>query len=226
MNEKPNYYSILPAVVRYDPDLTDKAKLIYSEITSLANKTGECWANNEYFMKLFAISESTIIRIIRQLKRKNYIDINYIYKENSKEIKQRIIQLIGSVKNDTTSCQNWQLGGVKNDGDNNKNNNNKKEIYKEKILTDNELSKNIKDILIEWLEYKKYAYEELGLKKLLTTIKKYLKEYTEEELIDVINESMASLYQGITFNKLKPKPKKANNTKPETINDDGVYRIL
>ena len=30
-NIKSSYYSILPAVVRYDKDLTDKAKLLYSE---------------------------------------------------------------------------------------------------------------------------------------------------------------------------------------------------
>ena len=42
MNEniKSSYYSILPAVVRYDKDLTDKAKLLYSEITCLCNKEG------------------------------------------------------------------------------------------------------------------------------------------------------------------------------------------
>lgn len=226
MNEKPNYYSILPAIVRYDIDLTDKAKLIYSEITSLANKTGECWANNEYFMKLFAISESTIIRIIRQLKRKNYIDINYIYKENSKEIKQRIIQLIGSVKNDTTSCQNWRLGGVKNDGDNNKHINNKKEIYKERILNDDNLSANIKKSLIEWLEYKKYSYEDLGLTKLISQIKKLLNEYQEDDIISLIDESIASLYKGIIFNKLKKNSKRVNNYTPTTVNDDGVYRVL
>ena len=39
-NIKSSYYSILPAVVRYDKDLTDKAKLLYSEITCLCNKEG------------------------------------------------------------------------------------------------------------------------------------------------------------------------------------------
>ena len=52
MNEKPNYYSILPAIVRYDPDLTPTAKLLYSEITSLVNKTGICWASDKYFAYL------------------------------------------------------------------------------------------------------------------------------------------------------------------------------
>ena len=36
-NEKPSYYAIIPANVRYDKRLTDKAKLLYGEITCLTN---------------------------------------------------------------------------------------------------------------------------------------------------------------------------------------------
>ena len=47
--EKPSYYSILPAKVRYDENLTSMEKLLYSEITSLCDRTGACWAANSYF---------------------------------------------------------------------------------------------------------------------------------------------------------------------------------
>ena len=46
MEERPSYYSIITADVRYDKSLKDKAKLLYSEITALANKNGYCYASN------------------------------------------------------------------------------------------------------------------------------------------------------------------------------------
>lgn len=51
MNEeiKSNYYAIIPAVVRYYNELTDKAKLLYGEITCLSSKEGYCFATNNYF---------------------------------------------------------------------------------------------------------------------------------------------------------------------------------
>ena len=44
--EKPNYYAIIPAEIRYDKKLTPNSKLLYGEITALANKEGYCWAGN------------------------------------------------------------------------------------------------------------------------------------------------------------------------------------
>jgi len=40
--ENPNYYSILPANVRYDKKLTPFEKILYSEIVALTNKDGYC----------------------------------------------------------------------------------------------------------------------------------------------------------------------------------------
>lgn len=129
---KPNYYSILPAIIRYDKKLTDKAKLLYSEITSLCNFTGECYANNEYFEKLYDLSESTISRIIKQLKKNGFIDIKYIYKNGTKEIEKRIISIPNNPHAEVVS--ELTPGGVKNDGDNNikKYNIPKGILYKEK----------------------------------------------------------------------------------------------
>lgn len=130
---KPSFYSILPAKVRYDKELKDKAKLIYSEITSLSNSDGECYALNEYFCNLYDISEATITRIIRQLKKKKLIEIEYIYKEGSKEILKRVIKIPQTFYDEGVSKMTPR--GVKNDRDNNikKYNIPKGILYKEKI---------------------------------------------------------------------------------------------
>ncbi|WP_138158752.1 helix-turn-helix domain-containing protein [Peptoniphilus catoniae] len=84
-----NYFSIMTAEVRYDEDLTANAKILYSEITALANKDGYCYANNNYFSKLYKVSNVTISRWISQLVDKGYIKRVIEKKEGSNEITGR-----------------------------------------------------------------------------------------------------------------------------------------
>ena len=72
---KPNYYSIIPAEVRYSENISSTAKLIYAEISSLTNKEGFCWANNKYFSDLFNISRTQISNIISKLQKQGFINI-------------------------------------------------------------------------------------------------------------------------------------------------------
>ena len=66
--EKPNYYSYIPAHVRY-ADITPNAKLLYAEITALLQMNGVCFASNNYFSKLYNKNKVTISRWISELKR-------------------------------------------------------------------------------------------------------------------------------------------------------------
>ena len=66
--EKPGYWAILPASVRYDERLPANAKLLYAEISSLTDQRGYCWASNAYFAALYGVSERTIIRLLRALE--------------------------------------------------------------------------------------------------------------------------------------------------------------
>ena len=83
--EKPNYYAIIPAEVRYDNDLRAGAKIFYGEITALCSKYGVCTASNNYFAELYDMSPSGVSRWITQLKDKGYIYVEY--EKEGKEIK-------------------------------------------------------------------------------------------------------------------------------------------
>ncbi len=99
MNEEilnKSYFAILPANVRYDTRLKDKAKLLYGEITALCNEKGFCWASNNYFAELYSISKGTVSKLLSELKKYGYINIELIYKDNSKEVKKRIITLLSN----------------------------------------------------------------------------------------------------------------------------------
>jgi hypothetical protein len=68
-----SYYAVIPANVRYSKDVPDGAKLLYGEITALANETGYCWASNSYFAGLYGKSPDTISRWVSQLAAAGFI---------------------------------------------------------------------------------------------------------------------------------------------------------
>lgn len=79
------YYAVVPAPVRYDPELSPSAKLLYCEITSLCTSKGYCWATNEYFTRLFELSASTISRLISQLERRGHVRIKTVATKTGSE---------------------------------------------------------------------------------------------------------------------------------------------
>lgn len=80
MEQQPNYYSIIPANVRYDKRLKANEKLLFSEITALANKQGYCHAKNSYFADLYQVTKVTISTWINHLKECGYLKIKNTYK--------------------------------------------------------------------------------------------------------------------------------------------------
>lgn len=95
--QKPSYYSILPASVRYDKSLHPNAKILYTEITALCQRQGYCWASNNHFADLFDVSERSVINWLNNLKEKGYIKTKFIYKKDSKEIDHRRIYILDPI---------------------------------------------------------------------------------------------------------------------------------
>ena len=94
MKEKPSYYAIIPAEVRYSKKLTPNAKLLYAEITALCNMNGKCTASTEYFCRLYEVSRVSIQKWLKNLEDNNYINRVNIYKPYSKQIDYRLITLV------------------------------------------------------------------------------------------------------------------------------------
>ena len=69
----PGYDAVIPARVRYDPTLRDKAKLLYGEIRALSNREGYCWASNAYFCKLYGISDRCLQDHFKALEEAGHI---------------------------------------------------------------------------------------------------------------------------------------------------------
>ena len=137
--EQPNYYAIIPASIRYDSNLNNGEKILYGEITALSNKTGVCYASNNYFARLYNVHPSTISRWISNLKKNNYIDVIYL-KEN-KEIIHRALRLKG-IALKKHLLQEEQGGYCINSKGNNTSDNNIDEYMKPEIFDCNWLERD------------------------------------------------------------------------------------
>lgn len=111
--DKPSYYAIVPATVRYDNNLKANEKLLFGEITCLSNSKGNCWASNTYFSKLYNVRKNTVSQWVQNLKKRGYINIELIYGEN-KNIEKRIITLGVSIKKEIPTSQKEDRGITKN----------------------------------------------------------------------------------------------------------------
>lgn len=90
MKEQPNYYSIIPAHVRYDKELKPMEIIMYGELTALSNKYGYSYASNNYFAELYNVHKKTVSTWISHLKEKGYIDTVVIRDENMTVTERRI----------------------------------------------------------------------------------------------------------------------------------------
>ena len=123
--EKPNYYAIIPADVRYDTELSANEKLLYGEISALCNKLGYCYATSSYFAELYNVDIRTVRRWLEHLAQRGYIKSEI----NRDNVQQRKITLvIGADKNVLGVGQKCPTGADKNVLQNNINKNNTRNI--------------------------------------------------------------------------------------------------
>lgn len=93
-----------------------------------------------------------------------------------------------------------------------------------KQMVDNtDLSDNLKNTIKEWLDYKKEIKKpyksERGFKQFLNIVAKYSLTYSDDEIISVINKSMASGYQGVVWDWLENKKQGNSSSYVDAINN-------
>ena len=98
---KPAYWAVIPATVRYDPDLPANAKLMYGEIQALATAEGYCWATNEYFAQLYGLSIRTVRGLVSKLASKDHILVEVLRSPETNEVLERRIWVDRRAQPDT-----------------------------------------------------------------------------------------------------------------------------
>lgn len=148
--ERPGYYGILPASIRYDKNLKPMEKIMYSELTALSNKNGYCNATNSYFAELYEVGKNTVSLWISDLEKAGYIKTKLIYEAGTKIIKERRIYISDPITKNNDTYHEKEVDPItknddtpitKNREDNNTSINNTRLI----ITNNNNLENIIKD---------------------------------------------------------------------------------
>ena len=222
--EKPNFYSILTADVRYSTELNDFQKILISEITALTYKHGFCFASNSYFAKTFNKSVVSISRNISKIKKLGFINIEIdtkkgnhrrIYLLSNKSIPINTNDKRGINTNDKT-YNNTSINNIIN-----------KEKNTKKEKTQDFEYHNLSDVFIkkihEFLQYRKESKKPLRSKKSIQSkINSWNKEviqHGEKLVIKSIDFSIENGYQGTNIKWII----KNENNENATNNKGSIY---
>ena len=151
-NNNPNYFGILPANVRYDKNLKPMEKILYTEITALANIKGYCYATNSYFANLYDVHKNTAGIWINNLEKRGYIKSKIIYETGTKIVKERRIFITDFINKNNDTPINENIDTYQ-----------QKDGYPINKKIDTPINKNIEDnntSINNKIEYNKYNKKE------------------------------------------------------------------
>ena len=213
-----SYFSIIPATVRYDDSLSANAKLMYGELTALANEHGYAYATNGYFVELYKAGERSVIRWLRELEKGGHITSRF--EVTKLGTRRKIFIGILSVE----GVPKLATGGAKTGNHINITNNTIK-VRKEEpplkkpIPTFDDLISNytnnqeLHTCLIEYIKMRKANRKATTNRAIELVLKKLDSLTTSESVkIDIINQSIMNGWQGVF-------PLKTNNSNGKTYNN-------
>ena len=232
-DERPNYFAVIPADVRYDKTLSASEKLFYAEIVALTHKDGRCWASRRYFADLYGVDERTISRWTTKLAERGYIEVRVI-RNAQKAILRRNIALkvfhTPSDKNVPTYGQKCPYPSDKNVAENNTSNNNKVSKVNarpvenfDSIIESATESSELREALIEFVKFRKLIKKPMTNKALELIISKLNKiATTDRERVEVINQSIERGWAGVFA--LKSDEPQARSYQPQ-VNPMKLYNM-
>ena len=92
----------IPIEILTDKNLSDKEKHIYSLVIFLSQEKQYCFCTNKTISELLNISVTQVSKLVNSLKDKGYINIEMVYKENSKEVDiRKLIPNVSNIANKT-----------------------------------------------------------------------------------------------------------------------------
>jgi hypothetical protein len=178
MESTPNYYSITPAEVRYSKKLCANAKLLYGEISALTNKEGFCWASNNYFAKLYGVSNTSISLWVKQLRDEGFVEYEVLDNYTRK------LFLKGVLRNLKGGIKKSERGVLRKVKDNSKVNNTKNNT---KNTSEGSPSQDISLVIKEFEKINPACKSMYGNTTQRKHCKELIQNYTLEKVVQVIN---------------------------------------
>jgi uncharacterized phage protein (TIGR02220 family) len=111
----------IPDKVRYNNELTFFARLIYTDILSLAKKENFCFATNQYFADLYNVSQKTVSISIKELEKEFCISVELTKDSRGTYRKITPLHFIGITKSSNGMEENVKRGITKTSNGYNKN---------------------------------------------------------------------------------------------------------
>lgn len=208
--EQPSYYAVVIAPVRYCNELTANAKLLYGEITALADKYGYCWASNAYFANLYGVTETSITNWVKQLEKLGFVKVELIkHRQDNGQFKSERRIYVGQItatkyfeppKNIFDEPPKNILGQNNTSNSNTTSKSKEKNTKKENLLEEINRFTNddrLRESLCEWVEERKAMKKPLtltALRKNLTTLSKL--SPTDGGKVAVVDQTIANGWAG------------------------------
>ena len=86
------HFIAVPRIILNDQTCSQTDKLVYGMINSLSNNKEYCYASNNYFANILNVKGKTISNSINNLKRNNYIDVNFVNGQRRIYLNDKIVR--------------------------------------------------------------------------------------------------------------------------------------